>query len=323
MSESSTRKLVILVRNDDYCRPDMLERISVIAPAARVITADEYRRDPSLIEQAEVVLGRLERETYARAGRLRWMQITFAGMDWAHYREIREHPAVVTNARIHAVPIAEHMFGLLLMLIRQLHQAVLQQSRRSWACPAVESIDTLAGKTLCILGLGTIGRQLAHLGRAHGMRVIAVRRNPAPAEGVERIYGPDELHAAMKHADVVMNILPLTSATRHIIGQAEFEAMPDGCYFLNAGRGATVDTGAIVQALKQGKPRGAGLDVVDPEPLPPDHPLWGLPNVIITSHCSGLFAGYMEKVKDVFIENLRRYAKGEPLMFVVDKEAGY
>ncbi len=136
------------------------------------------------------------------------------------------------------------------------------------------------------------------------------------------MVGPADRKGAFAAADVVMAVLPATAATRRFVGRAEFAAMR-ASVFLNAGRGSTVDTDALVAALGSGALRAAGLDVTDPEPLPRRHPLWRMPNVLITPHCAGNHAEYEERAARVFLDNLRRYAAGEPLEHVVDKEAGY
>ena len=155
------------------------------------------------------------------------------------------------------------------------------------------------------------------------MRVIGVRRHPHPAPHVEHVYGSEEILEALSQANVVMVVLPNTPHTRNFIGQREFKAMPKGVFFFNAGRGQTVNTEALTEAFSSGTVGGAGLDVVYPEPLPPGHPLWRMPNVIMTPHTSGAFSDYVEEAIKVFLNNLHRYLKNEPLQFVVDKKAGY
>ena len=181
----------------------------------------------------------------------------------------------------------------------------------------------LAGKTLCVVGLGTIGRRCAELGAAFGMRVIGVRRSPQPTPPAEAVYGPADLCAALARCNVVMVVLPGTADTTALIGPRELAALPPGAYLLNAGRGKTADTDALVEALASGRLGGAGLDVVDPEPLPADHPLWGMPNVLITPHISGLHRTYVQEARDAFLDNLKRFLASQPLVGLVDKVLGY
>ncbi len=319
----SSQKLILLVTPEHLSTPHFIQKVRSIAPHACIVTSKDLKTDPSLIEHVEIVLGGLERNLFPQAHRLKWLQNTGAGMDWAEYPEITSHPVILTNVHIHAVPISEHLFGMLLMLTRALHTAYHQQQEKVWKESTLSHIDVISDKTLCVVGLGVIGRRCAMLGKAHGMRVIGVRRHPHSTPDVTRIYGPDKIREALSQADVVMTILPNTLNTRKLIGRAEFAAMQKKVFFLNGGRGKTVDTDALVEALRNGTVKGAGLDVVDPEPLPPSHPLWEMPNVIITPHYSGFFPRYGESVTRIFLDNLHRYITGEPLRFVVNKNEGY
>ncbi len=320
MVENSKLTLLITVP----VTPELTEQIHAIAPECRIVAKDDLEADPELIAQVDVVYGVLERDYFPRATRLKWLQTTFDGMEWAAAPEIRAHPVILTNARIHDVPISEHLFGMLLMLIRQLHTAYRQQlsgniDRRDY----MRTVDELPGKTLCLVGLGVIGQRCAAIGKVFGLRVIGVRRHAAPVEGIEQVFPVEKLHEALVQADVVMVLLPSTPDSYQLINHDAFAAMKRDCYFFNAGRGKTVDTAALLEAVENGTIKGAGLDVTDPEPLPLDHPLWQKPNVIITPHYSGARPHYMEHANEIFFENLRRFLAGEPLRFVVSKEAGY
>jgi phosphoglycerate dehydrogenase-like enzyme len=301
---------------------DVAQQVRRLAPGAKVFGPDELQRQPEIFEQADIIYGRLDPELFPRAGRLKWLQATSAGVEWTQRAEVLAHPAVITNARVHAGQVSEQAFGLLLMLIRRLHQAVLQQQRRQWATPpgALLSLD---GRTLCILGLGVIGRQCARLGKALGMRVIGLRRSQGSIPDVDQVLPPEELHQALGQADVVINLLPGARQMAGFLGRREFEAMREGAMLINVGRGVTVDTAALLEALESGRLGGAGLDVIDPEPLPADHPLWGHPNVIITAHYAGNVGDYFRLTDRVFLENLERFLAGQPLNYVVDKRLGY
>jgi len=301
----------------------LLARLAALAPGSRILTGKDLQDDPGLIAEADVCLGRLTAEQFSRAGRLKWLQCYSAGMDWAQNQAARSHPAVLTNARIHAAPISEHVFGMLLMLAHRLHLAHEHKLAGRWQRPDIERVAVLEGKTLCVLGLGVIGRRCARLGKAFGMRVVGVRRSGRPTPNVAEVFTPERLHDALAEADVVMNILPGTGATAGMVDAAAFSAMKRGAVFLNAGRGGTVDTAALVEALRQGQLAGACLDVTDPEPLPAGHPLWAMPNVLITAHYSGTHPGYDGKVEALFLDNLRRFLGGRPLRNVVDKQEGY
>ena len=300
------------------------EHVRAIAPDAVIVTREDLKADPSLIGRIEIVLGHLDHKLFPQANRLKWIQYNGAGMDWAQHPDIISHPVVLTNAHVHAVPISEHLFGMLFLLTRRLQSAYLQQLEKVWLEDTLlEGMDIIAGKTLCVVGLGTIGRRCAMLGKAHEMRVIGVRNHPQTTPYVEHVYGPDKIQEALSQADVVMVTLPSTPSTYHLIGAAEFAVMPKGIFFLNAGRGKTVDTDALVKALNNGTIKGAGLDVTDPEPLPPNHPLWKMANVVITPHISDRHPQIKESENRLFLDNLRRYLKDEPLQNIVDKNRGY
>jgi phosphoglycerate dehydrogenase-like enzyme len=311
---------------------EQIAEIRAIAPRARVITGAELQASPSLAEQVEVCYSAPPAELWPKARSLRWLQIKWAGAESVlRIPEAKGQGVIITNTHIHADSIAEHLWGMCLALTRNINKAVLRQRERAWDKKAVlPGISLLAGKTACIVGLGTIGRRCAELAKAFGMHVIGIRRNPQLAgmgamdgpAAADEILGPADRLSAFARSRLIMVILPDTPATRHFIGREEMAAMR-GAYLLNAGRGGCIDTEALVEALGSGSVRAAGLDVTDPEPLPADHPLWGMPNVIITPHYAGDHPGYDAEAFRAFADNLNRYVRGEPLRGVVDKDAGY
>jgi len=301
--------------------PSVLDGAPVVAPGAEFVTRETAEADPALLGEIEVSFGFPPAEWLARMPALRWAQASWAGVGGALTPEVLAHRAVYTAAHIHSEPIAEHLFAMLLAFTRKLPTALRQQAEHRWErySPAV----TLPGKTLGLLGVGAIGRRAAELGAAFGMRVLGLRRTGAPAPGVDRMFTPMQKAEMLPLCDVIMNTLPLTPRTEGFLGAAEFALMKPGALLFNIGRGMTIDTAALIEALYSGRLAGAGLDVTDPEPLPPDHPLWDAPNVLITPHNSGGHPDYAERVADLFLANLRRYLAGEALMGVVDKEEGY
>jgi D-2-hydroxyacid dehydrogenase (NADP+) len=304
--------------------PETVEAMRAISPRIEVVTGQQLREQPELIETIEVAFGGVGREQFPRARRLRWIQTGGAGVNGLITDAVCQSPVQITNARIHAYPVTEQLFGLLLMLTRQLHRVVLQQQERHWdGDPMRQRLGLLAGGTMLILGPGTIGERTAEVARAFGMKVIGLRRRSEPLPYLDETLQETDRDAAFARADVIANILPLTPATHHYLGAAEFARMKPSALVLNVGRGATIDTEALMAALREGRIAGAGLDVTDPEPLPPEHPLWVMENVIIAPHYGGSHPGYEQHVADVFLENLRRYVAGEPLTSVVDKESGY
>jgi D-2-hydroxyacid dehydrogenase (NADP+) len=303
----------------------LVERIAALCPEAELHFEDELKERPELLGEIEIVFGGLTPEQVTAAPRLRWMQSMGAGVERLLTPEVRAHPFVLTNARgIHAETITEHMFGMLLMHCRRLAGAWDLQQQRRWEPERFRSrLDLLAGKTLGLLGLGAIGSHSARVGRGFGMRPIGLRRRPEPHPDVEQVYGPDEALEFFAECDVVMNSVPLTERTRHLMDRKAFAALKPGAIVINTGRGATIHTEALMEALRRGQMGAALLDVTDPEPLPPDHPLWVMENVYITPHYSGWRPDYVEHTGKIFLTNLRRYREGAPLMNVVDKDEGY
>jgi len=317
--------LTVLVNTD--VPGSVLTRIRDISPHLTVVSQPEFQAQPSLLAEADVLYTRqIEASRVASAQRLRWVQTFGAGVEWLLTPEVRRREGLlITNASgIHAQPIAEHVFGFMLSFSRQLHRAARLQSARTWNSAALsDNVGSLSGATVGIVGLGAIGSRIAQIAAAFGMRVIAFKRTPGGAAGVERVYGPAQLVPFLKEAEYVVNTLPLTEQTRGFFGPREFSGMRSDAVLINIGRGGTVQTDALVDALRKGRIAGAALDVVDPEPLPADHPLWTLDNVILTPHYSGAHPGYVQRASAIFLENLARFVNGDELVNVVDPHAGY
>jgi D-2-hydroxyacid dehydrogenase (NADP+) len=317
--------------------PELFRAIREASPRVEIVTEEGLEVDPALLETVEVVYGGLGRDRFARARCVRWIQVTGAGVNGLLTPEVVASPVRITNASgIHAEPITEHFFGMLLTLTRRLNRAWDQQRAAHWESgPLRDQVGMLAGRTLGVLGVGAIGTHAARVGAAFGMRVLGLRRSPAPVPYVERVYGPAELEPFLGEADVVFDTLPLTPATTRLLDARAFAAMKPGAIIANVGRGGTIDTAALVEALNTGRQTagrersragrlgGALLDVTDPEPLPAGHPLWRMENVLITPHYSGNHPGYDERAARIFLENLRRYLAGEALLNEVDKAEGY
>jgi D-2-hydroxyacid dehydrogenase (NADP+) len=283
------------------------------------------------VADADVLLGRgLDAESLARARHLRWVQLPTAGVMGALFPELVASPVVVTNARgVHAVPMAEHLLGLMLALVRKLHLARDHQRAGRWGQSELWAgeppYDELDGKTLGIVGLGAVGSALAVRAHALGMRVLAVRRRPGQAlpDGVAEARGEAELDWLLEASDFVADCLPQTPRTRGLFGDSRFARMRPGAYFLNVGRGQTVDEAALVRALENGRLAGAGLDVTAEEPLPAGSPLYSLPQVLLTPHVSGTSRRFWQRAGDLFVDNIERFLDGRPLLNVVDKREGY
>jgi phosphoglycerate dehydrogenase-like enzyme len=263
------------------------------------------------------------------AVRLQWVHTSAVAVETFCLPQLFARGIAVSNTRgVQAVPIAEHVMAVVLALAKQIPFTLDNQRRAAWgqlAYVGERQPWLLAGRTLALIGVGTIGTAVAARAAAFGMRVIALRRHAGAASvpgapGVEVVANLDALLAA---ADVLVVAAPLTPATEGLIGAAEIARLKRGAVLVNVGRARILDTAALIAALESGHLGGASLDVYPLEPLPPDHPLWACRNVILTPHTSGFRHGHWDDVIDVFSENLRRWGSGEDLLFRVSPELGY
>lgn len=301
-------------------------RINALLPGVSLVVSDDPDTIAGAIGTATIAAARVPFALVAQAPRLRWFQQWEAGIDWmARHRPFASPELVVTTASgIHAVPIAEHVFGVLLAFGRMLPISLRAQQRREWLDRERGRYFELAGETLLVVGMGAIGSRIAAIGSAFGMRVFGVRRGGGEAPpGVELVAGPERLPELLPLAKAVVLVLPATAATRGLIGEGELRLMRRDAYLLNVGRGATVDEDALVRALREGRIAGAGLDVFAEEPLPPTSPLWALENVIVTAHYAGSTPRYNERAMELFLHNLECLAAGRPLRNIADPARGY
>jgi phosphoglycerate dehydrogenase-like enzyme len=263
------------------------------------------------------------------ASRLRWFHTPVAGVGHLLFPELAARDIMFTNGRgMSAGTIAEHAVAVTLAIFRKLPQAFRAQSARHWAQDEIATPPAcrmLAGSSALVVGLGAIGLAVAQALAALGARVTGVKRRMPSAlpPGVIAVHTPDRLLELLPSADVVIVAAPETRATRHLIGARELAAMHPDALLVNVSRGGLIDEAALVSALTGHRIAGAALDVFEEEPLPPDHPLWTLPHVLITPHTSGFRPDHWDAAVALFSENLRRFEAGEPLLNVVDKEAGY
>lgn len=284
--------------------------------------------DFNSLADSEVVFGFCSQRVVDAATKLHYFHVFSAGIDRCTTIDaLKDGDIVTTNsAKAASETIGEHSIAMMLMLTRNLHYYHRQQADSLWL-PRPDSAPeaiSVKGKTLLVLGLGGIGSQAARRGHDLGMRVLGTRNSSRNGpDYVDKVGLSDETNALAAEADVVINALPLTDSTRGSLDAAFFAALKDGAYYVSVGRGQTTDTAALVAALKSGKLAGAGLDVTDPEPLPADHELWTLPNVVITPHSSGAADLSRQNTLMLARENLRRYIRGEKLLNVVNVERGY
>lgn len=306
--------------------PEQEKAIAAAAPGWNAVFAKPRELTEETLREAEVICGWHESvwKTLSQGpSALRWVQTGSAGVDNLPLDELEPRGVVVTSASgVHPVPMAETAFAMLLSFSRKLHLSVRKQAERKWE--RFEPYGELRGRTMGIVGAGQIGAEVARLAQAFGMRTIGVRRSGKKAQHFDRMVPFARLDEVLGESDVVVNILPATDETNRLYDEARFARMKAGALFINIGRGTSVDTDALVEALRSGHLGGAGLDVFDPEPLPEDHPLWGMDNVIMTPHIGGLTEQYKQRLADIFIDNLRAYlATGSPARNVVDYRVKY
>jgi phosphoglycerate dehydrogenase-like enzyme len=286
-----------------------------------------------LLPQADVAFTPfIDRDAFGSATRLRWVQSPAVGVGSLMFPELHASSVVITSAKgIRARSIAEHVIGVTIALARRLPIALRAQTAHRWAQDELEGAEsgvwTLSGRRMLIVGLGSIGLDVARLAVPLGLTVSGIRRRPDPSSrelpaGVT-VHGPDCLPELLATSDVIVLSMPHTPDTREIIGRRELDRVKRGALLINIARGKLVDDAAVVEALRDGRLGGAALDVFTREPLDASSPYWDLPNVIVTPHTAGAMADYWTPLVELFAENLRRFERGQTLINVVDKVAGY
>jgi phosphoglycerate dehydrogenase-like enzyme len=322
------RIVVVMEARQRESRPDAVAWLQQVAGDAEVVVAPSRKEAAKLLDGADVLLGYCTDETLKNGRDLRYILNYSAGVDKCTSSPlIRERDLLVTNMqRIYGPGIAEHTIGMMYMLTRKLHVFHDRQREQKWDRSAVKRTEMweLQGRTLLVVGLGGIGTEIARRANALGMRVIATRNSSREGPDFVAYVGlSDELAELAGQADVVVNATPLTPATTGLFDGEFFAKMKPGAYFINVGRGKSVVTGDLIEALNSGHLGGAALDVQDPEPLPAGHPLWSARNIVITPHISAGSDAQMERFWLLVRENLRRYTQGERMLNVVDIERGY
>lgn len=302
---------------------DWARRLAEAFPPARVTAAENEADAEAAIAEAEAAYGVLPARLLAKARRLRWLQSPQAAPPAGYYyRELIEHPVVVTNMRaIYNDHIAAHIMAFVLAFARDFHTYLPQQLRRTWQPRKLDSgVVHLPEATALIVGVGGIGAETARLAAAFGMRVIATdaRRRDAPP-GVAELHPPEALDELLPRADFVILTVPHTPATEGFMHRARFKRMRPTAFFINIGRGKTTKLDDLLAALRTGEIAGAGLDVFETEPLPADHGLWTQPGVLITPHTAG-FGPYLDERRyQIILDNCRAFEAGILLHNVVDK----
>jgi glyoxylate/hydroxypyruvate reductase len=348
MIEKPTHTLLIA----SYLEPEHVERIRAVdarldvvyepdlLPTARY-PADHYNRIERTPEQEarwRALLSHAEimfdfdhshfQDLPDLAPSVRWIQCTSAGVGQAirRYGYATRMPRTVftTASGVHAAPLAEFCIMAMLMHNKGAARMIRDQQRKHWERYAGTD---LRGRTLAIVGVGKIGRELARLAKAFGMIVIGAKRNVAGVDPaalhLDELYAPHDLHTMLLRAEYLALVAPHTDETEQLIGAAELARLPRGAFFVNIGRGATVDQPALIEALRSGQLGGAALDVFAEEPLPPDSPLWDMPNVLVSPHSGSTSDRENARITELFCENLRRYLAGEALLNVLNLETLY
>ena len=303
---------------------NQLKRILDVSPRLEVHYCPDPEQAKNFFPSAEVLFGDIPRERFAEMPSLRWVQISTVGADRFLYPELLRSDVVLCCSRgMHKHQMTELLFGMMFGIGRSLFSYHDLQKKQEWSAEFIKQANVVWGQTLGIVGLGSIGSQMAKVAKSFGMTVIGTIRSPRPVEFVDEVLAPEQLGKLLRNSDHVVNVTPLTPETRKMFGKKEFEMMKPTAVFYNLGRGASVDQEALIAALEEGRIKAAALDTFEEEPLPKSHPFWTAKNIFITPHVGGPVPQYNHLLTEVFLDNLRRYLDGRPLATVVDKVKGY
>lgn len=276
-------------------------------------TVEVVGNDPEELGELDVCVTLAYDGSFLESG-LRWVHSVQAGVDRFPFEAFRERKVALTSSEgIHGDVVGETVLGYLLAFARGLHRYRDAQRDSRWTDPDWNSLKTLRGERVCVIGLGTLGQGVVRRAEAFGMEVVGVKRTPTPVDGVDRVYTPEEIVRAIEGSTYVVLCVPLTESTRELIGPDELAAMSNESYLVNVSRGPVVDERALIDALEAGEIAGAALDVFEAEPLPEESPLWGMEEVVITPHVAAAHDAYVDRVARIVRENLRRQESGEPL----------
>jgi phosphoglycerate dehydrogenase-like enzyme len=306
-----------------------LKLLGNLGSEVNVIVSNDPAKVRELAPQADVIVNGTSSPPLLSAAippaqRAKWIHSLWTGVDNVLCPEILASPLPLTNGRgVFRRPLAEWSIGAMLYFAYNMRRMIRQQQTGVWEAFTTEEIQ---GKTLGIVGYGGIGSTAAELARPFGMRIIALRRRPELFKEdplVDESFAPAKLNELMAASDYVLLTAPLTEETRRMIGAPQIAAMKPTGVLVNVGRGAVVDEPALVQALENGKIRGAALDVFAVEPLPPAHPFYKMENVLLSPHTADHVKDFIHLAVESFLDNLRRFRANEPLLNLVDKHAGY
>lgn len=322
---------------------ELMDKLNAVSPKLQLeqIELRDGRWPENLTTMAEVIYGLRLFPPETQSPALRWIQLHSAGVEHLRETAVWERDVIITNVSgIHAPNVAQYVLAQLLALANRVPKWLRHQAQGEWSKNRWEEFlpVELRGKTLGILGYGSIGREVGRLGKALGMRLLVTKQDGRHTEDTgyilpgtgdpdgrlpDRIYPSEATRSMLAECDFVAVTLPLTTKTYHLLDEEMFKTMKPSSYLINIGRGQLIDEEDLVRALKKGWIAGAGLDVFETEPLPAKSPLWEMENVILTPHISGFTPHYDERAVDLFAENLRRYLEGEPLLNVVNRRLEY
>jgi D-2-hydroxyacid dehydrogenase (NADP+) len=326
-------KLLICVHHpfDQWNAPDWFsERLRREFSQIEIVHLPDYERVGEEVVDAEIVIAwSIRPEQIVAANKLRWIHSPAAAVHQLMFPELVTSEIVLTNAReVHGPVVAEHVIALLFTLAKKIPGSVRLQEKHVWGqqilWDELPRVREVAGATLAMVGLGSIGRPVVKSAKALGMQVIAVREHPEKgSEGADAVFGPMQIHEAFRQADYIVLAAPVTDSTKAIANAERLTLMKSDACLINVGRGPLVDEAALSVALREKKIGGAALDVFPKEPLAADSPLWDVPNLLITPHTAALTDKLWERHYALFSENLRRYLNGRSLLAVVNKQKGY
>lgn len=319
-----TKKIIYVPQS---LKPDQQAELQHLAPNYDIRFKNQAISDSELT-QVEIILG-WDRDLGAKildlpTSQLKWIQTSSAGVDYLDLEKIKNKNIFLTNTSgIHAIPIAESVLAMLLARARVIQDAVRAQSQSQWLTSA-ENYDELYGKKMLIIGAGEIGQRLALVAKALGIHVVGVNRSGHQLENFEIVYQQNDFLDHLADYDIIVNILPLTPETTYFYDENFFNHTQPGAYFINVGRGPSVDTHALITALTEEKIGFAGLDVFESEPLATDSPLWQMDNVLVTPHIAGLARHFTLRLMEIYRENLTSYlSTGNVTRNQVDLTSGY
>lgn len=300
-----------------------IKAIKTVAPDS-TITSCHLEEAAEHIAETDILLtwGTMNlRPLYPTALNLKWVHALSAGVEDLIFPEIIFANTLLTNSKgIHGIPISEHVLAMMLAFTRGLNVFIRQQCQKEWKRTHVVEIYD---KTIGIVGLGSIGREIAKKAKGMGMHVVASKQTMTTELFVDKLYTSDQLHELLAVSDFVVIALPLVEETKNLFTLKEFNMMKPSAYFINIARGGVIKQDDLVAALEQGLIKGAGLDVFDQEPLSESSPLWDMPNVIITPHLAALSPNYLDRAIKLFADNLSRFVQNKEMLNVIDKEKGY